>query len=219
VTSVQSDLAQTEGVDAVWDAVTATGRTLDVAGWFTTDPSRRDKIVLATKLYNPMGEGPNTRGLSALHIRKACEDSLRRLQTDHIDLYQFHHIDRATPWEEMWEAIERLVRDGKVVYVGSSNFAGWHVAAAQEAAKARQFLGLVSEQSVYNLMERTIELEVLPAARHYGIGLLPWSPLVGGLLAGALGKATAGRRSDDSVLLGHSARERQIADHRASLER
>jgi aryl-alcohol dehydrogenase-like predicted oxidoreductase len=173
---------------------------------------------LATKLYIPLTEGPNAGGLSALHIRKACEDSLRRLQTDHIDLYQFHHIDRATPWEEIWEATERLVRDGKVIYVGSSNFAGWHLAAAQEAAKARHFLGLVSEQSIYNLMERTIELEVLPAARHYGIGLLPWSPLAGGLLAGALAKASGGRRGDESALLGHSAREQRIADNRASLE-
>ena len=163
-------------------------------------------------------EGPNAGGLSALHIRKACEDSLRRLQTDHIDLYQFHHIDRTTPWEEIWEATERLVRDGKVIYVGSSNFAGWHLAAAQEAAKARHFLGLVSEQSIYNLMERTIELEVLPAARHYGIGLLPWSPLAGGLLAGALAKASGGRRGDESALLGHSAREQRIADNRTSLE-
>jgi aryl-alcohol dehydrogenase-like predicted oxidoreductase len=141
--------------------------------WFADDPSRRDKVVLATKLYIPLEDGPNTGGLSALHIRKACEDSLRRLQTDHIDLYQFHHIDRTTPWEEIWEATERLVRDGKVVYVGSSNFAGWDLAAAQETAKARHFLGLASEQSVYNLMERTVELEVLPAARHYGIGRLP----------------------------------------------
>ena len=186
--------------------------------WFAADATRRDKVVLATKLYIPLSEGPNTGGLSALHIRKACEDSLRRLQTDHIDLYQFHHIDRATPWEEIWEATERLVRDGKVIYVGSSNFAGWHLAAAQEAAKTRHFLGLVSEQSIYNLMERTIELEVLPAARHYGIGLLPWSPLAGGLLAGALAKVSGGRRGDESALLGHSAREQRIADNRSSLE-
>jgi NDP-hexose 2,3-enoyl reductase len=186
--------------------------------WFADDPSRRDKVVLATKLYIPLEDGPNTGGLSALHIRKACEDSLRRLQTDHIDLYQFHHIDRTTPWEEIWEATERLVRDGKVVYVGSSNFAGWDLAAAQETAKARHFLGLASEQSVYNLMERTVELEVLPAARHYGIGLLPWSPLAGGLLAGTAAKATAGRRGDDNAMLGHSAREKLIADNLTRLQ-
>jgi NDP-hexose C3-ketoreductase / dTDP-4-oxo-2-deoxy-alpha-D-pentos-2-ene 2,3-reductase len=166
----------------------------------------------------PLEDGPNTGGLSALHIRKACEDSLRRLQTDHIDLYQFHHIDRTTSWEEIWEASERLVSDGKVVYVGSSNFGGWDLAAAQETAKARHFFGLASEQSVYNLMERAIELEVLPAARHYGIGLLPWSPLAGGLLAGAAAKATVGRRGDDSAMLGHSAREQRIADNLSRLQ-
>jgi len=184
--------------------------------WFAAEKSRRDKVVLATKLYIPLDDSPNAGGLSALHIRRACEDSLRRLQTDHIDLYQFHHIDRTTPWEEIWEATERLVRDGKVVYVGSSNFAGWNLAAAQEAAKTRHFLGLVSEQSIYNLMERTIELEVLPAARHYGIGLLPWSPLAGGLLAGAAAKA--GRRGDESAMLGHSAREQRIADNLTRLQ-
>jgi NDP-hexose C3-ketoreductase / dTDP-4-oxo-2-deoxy-alpha-D-pentos-2-ene 2,3-reductase len=185
-----------------------------LGGWFAADPSRRDKVVLATKLYIAMEDWPNAGGLSAIHIRKACEDSLRRLQTDHIDLYQFHHVDRGTPWEEIWEATDRLVRDGKVLYVGSSNFAGWHLAAAQEAASRRHTLGLVSEQSLYNLMERTIELEVLPAARHYGIGLLPWSPLAGGLLAGAA--KDAGRRTEGSAVLAHSARERRIA---ANLER
>jgi NDP-hexose 2,3-enoyl reductase len=179
--------------------------------WFADEPSRRDKIVLATKLYIPLEDRPNSGGLSALHIRKACEDSLRRLRTDHIDLYQFHHIDRTTPWEEIWQATERLVSDGKVVYVGSSNFAGWNLAMAQETAMARHFLGLVSEQSLYNLLERTIELEVLPAARHYGIGLLPWSPLAGGLLAGT--PAESGRRGDRSAMLGHSAREQRIADN------
>jgi NDP-hexose C3-ketoreductase / dTDP-4-oxo-2-deoxy-alpha-D-pentos-2-ene 2,3-reductase len=197
----------------------ADGASEEILGrWFTADAARRDKVVLATKLYIKTGDWRNFGGLSALHIRKACEDSLRRLKTDHIDLYQFHHIDRDTPWDEIWEAIERLVRDGKVVYVGSSNFAGLHLAAAQEAAKARHFLGLVSEQSLYNLMERTIELEVLPAARHYGIGLLPWSPLAGGLLAGAAAKAAKGRRSDDSALLGHSAREQRIIDNLAALQ-
>jgi NDP-hexose C3-ketoreductase / dTDP-4-oxo-2-deoxy-alpha-D-pentos-2-ene 2,3-reductase len=186
--------------------------------WFAGDTSRRDKVVLATKLYVPMSDWPNARGLSALHIRKACEDSLRRLQTDHIDLYQFHHVDRATPWEEIWEATDRLVRDGKVVYVGSSNFAGWHLAAAQEAANRRHTLGLVSEQSLYNLMERTVELEVLPAARHYGIGVLPWSPLAGGLLAGAAAGAAAGRRGDDSALLAHSTREQRIAANLTRLQ-
>ncbi|HRW50017.1 MAG TPA: aldo/keto reductase, partial [Caldilinea sp.] len=156
---------------------------------------RRDRVVLATKVYGNMGPGVNERGLSAYHIRKACEDSLRRLQTDHIDLYQMHHIERTTPWEEIWQAMEQLVREGKVLYVGSSNFAGWDIATAQSAAAARHFMGLVSEQSLYNLAARTIELEVIPACRHYGVGLIPWSPLAGGLLGGALRKATEGRRA------------------------
>ncbi len=145
-----------------------------------------------------MGTGPNDRRLSAYHIRRACEDSLRRLQADHIDLYQMHHIGRRTPWEEIWQAMELLVQQGKVIYVGSSNFAGWDIATAQCAAASRHFMGLVSEQSLYNLAGRTVELEVIPACRHYGLGLIPWSPLGGGLLGGALRKMTEGRRADKS---------------------
>src|SRR5204862_5417025 len=115
----------------------------------------------ATKVYQPMGPGPNDRRLSAYHIRKACEESLRRLQTDHLDLYQMHHIDRQTPWEEIWQAMEQLVQQGKVIYVGSSNFAGWHIVQANEAAARRHFLGLVSEQSQYNLHARMCALAVL----------------------------------------------------------
>ena len=137
----------------------------------------RDDIVLATKVYQPMGLGPNDRRLSAYHIRRACEASLRRLQTDHIDLYQMHHVDRATPWEEIWQAMEQLVREGKISYVGSSNFAAWDVALAQSAASARHFLGLTSEQSLYNLAIRAVEMELIPALRHLGIGLIPYSPL------------------------------------------
>ena len=125
---------------------------------------RRDEIVLATKVYQPMGLGPNDRRLSAYHIRRACEASLRRLQVDHIDLYQMHHVDRATPWEEIWQAMEQLVREGKISYVGSSNFAGWDVALAQSVAAQRHFLGLTSEQSLYNLAVRTVEMELIPAA-------------------------------------------------------
>lgn len=144
-----------------------------VGRWLAQGGGRREQIILATKVYGPMGDGPNERRLSAYHIRRACEDSLRRLQTDHIDLYQMHHIDRETPWEEIWQAMEQLVREGKILYVGSSNFAGWHIAQAQAAASARQFMGLVSEQSLYNLSARMIELEVIPACRAYGLGLLP----------------------------------------------
>jgi aryl-alcohol dehydrogenase-like predicted oxidoreductase len=166
-----------------------------IGRWLAQRGGRRARIVLATKLYQPMGTGPNDKYLSAYKIRRAAEDSLRRLQTDHIDLYQMHHVDRSTPWEEIWQAMEQLVREGKVIYVGSSNFAGWQIATAQNAAASRNFLGLVSEQSLYNLTARTIELEVIPALRHYGIGLIPWSPLGGGLLGGVLKKIEGGRRT------------------------
>ena len=171
----------------------------------------RDNIVLATKVHQPMGLGPNDRRLSAYHIRRACEASLRRLQTDHIDLYQMHHVDRATPWEEIWQAMEQLVREGKISYVGSSNFAAWDVALAQSAASARHFLGLTSEQSLYNLAIRATEMELIPALRTLGIGLIPYSPLHLGLLAGQLQAATEGRISDDSTL-------QRIEAHRDQLE-
>ena len=179
---------------------TGEGVTEKIIGrWLAQGGARRDKIVLATKVYGKMGEGPNERRLSAYHIRKACEDSLGRLQTDHIDLYQMHHIDRSTPWEEVWQAMEQLVREGKVLYVGSSNFAGWHIAQAQAAAGRRNFLGLVSEQSLYNLRDRMIELEVIPACQEYGLGLIPWSPLAGGMIAGVLKKIEEGRRASERV--------------------
>jgi aryl-alcohol dehydrogenase-like predicted oxidoreductase len=118
------------------------------------------------------------------------------MQTDHIDLYQMHHIDRSTPWDEIWQAMEVLVQQGKVIYVGSSNFAGWQIARAQETARERRFLGLVSEQSLYNLKDRIVELEVLPACKAYGLGVIPWSPLAGGLLGGVLQKIQEGRRAE-----------------------
>jgi aryl-alcohol dehydrogenase-like predicted oxidoreductase len=175
------------------------GLTETIIGNWLAQGGRREQIVLATKVYNRMGDGPNDRGLSAYHIRQACEDSLRRMQTDHIDLYQMHHVERTTPWEEIWQAMEQLVREGKVLYVGSSNFAGWHIAKAQAAAKERNFMGLVAEQSLYNLAARTVELEVLPAAADYGLGVIPWSPLAGGFLAGALQKAKEGRRASEHM--------------------
>src|SRR5262245_3533729 len=172
------------------------GTTEEIVGnWFAKGGGRREKVVIATKVFGPMTEWPNDGGLSARHIRDACHASLRRLQTDHIDLYQMHHVDRAAPWEEIWQAMETLVEQGKVVYVGSSNFAGWHIAQANEAARQRHFLGLVSEQSLYNLMARTVELEVLPACRGYGLGVIPWSPLAGGLLGGH-GNGDVGRRKN-----------------------
>jgi NDP-hexose C3-ketoreductase / dTDP-4-oxo-2-deoxy-alpha-D-pentos-2-ene 2,3-reductase len=171
-----------------------------IGRWLSQGKGRREEIVLATKVYGRMGDGPNDRRLSAYHIRRACEESLRRLQTDHIDLYQMHHIDLDTPWEEIWQAMEQLVREGKIIYVGSSNFAGWQIATANRTASERHFLGLVSEQSIYSLQNRAIELEVIPACRAYGLGLLPWSPLAGGLLGGGAGKAKKGRRADSESL-------------------
>jgi aryl-alcohol dehydrogenase-like predicted oxidoreductase len=176
------------------------GTTEEIIGrWFAQGGGRREKTVLATKLYGAMGDWPNHGRLSALHIRRACEDSLRRLQTDYIDLYQMHHIDRETPWEEIWQAMEQLVREGKVLYVGSSNFAGWHIVQANSIARERHFMGLVSEQSLYNLTARTVELEVLPACQAFGVGVIPWSPLGGGLLGGVLEKTEGGRRSEERM--------------------
>jgi aryl-alcohol dehydrogenase-like predicted oxidoreductase len=182
-----------------------------IGRWFALGGNRREKVVLATKVYGQMSKWPNDSRLSAYHIRRACEESLRRLQTDHIDLYQMHHIYREAPWEEIWQAMETLVQQGKVIYVGSSNFAGWHIAQAQGLATSRHFLGLVSEQSLYNLKDRTIELEVIPACRAYGLGLLPWSPLSGGLLGGALKKIKDGRRAEPE-------RQKEIAAHRPQLK-
>ena len=150
--------------------------------------------MLATKLYGDMGDWPNDGKLSALNIRRACDASLQRLQTDHIDLYQMHHVDRETPWDEIWQAMDVLVQQGKILYVGSSNFAGWHIAQAHEAAAPPPLVGLVSEQSIYNLLTREVELEVLPAAQAYGLGVIPWSPLHGGLLGGVLRKEREGSR-------------------------
>jgi aryl-alcohol dehydrogenase-like predicted oxidoreductase len=179
---------------------TGEGITEQIIGrWLAKGNRRRDQIVLATKVYGKMGEGPNDRRLSAYHIRKACEDSLRRLNTDHIDLYQMHHVDRETPWEEIWQAMEILQVQGKIIYVGSSNFAGWQLVQAQFTAHERNMMGLVSEQSVYNLSQRMVELEVIPACRSLGIGLIPYSPLAGGMLGGVLEEEAKGRRTSDRI--------------------
>jgi NDP-hexose 2,3-enoyl reductase len=188
------DYAQERGVNLIDTANTYgwrvyKGHTEEVIGrWLAKSPARREQVVLATKVGDPMGEGQNDHGLSARNIVAACEASLRRLGTDWIDLYQMHHIDRAVAWEEIWQAMDLLVAQGKVRYVGSSNFAGWDIASAQAAAQRRNTLGLVSEQCVYNLITRYPELEIMPAAQSYGLGLLVWSPLHGGLLGGVLRK-------------------------------
>ncbi|MGK5733222.1 aldo/keto reductase [Streptomyces sp. URMC 124] len=173
------------------------GRTEEIIGtWFAKGGGRREKVVIGTKVFGNMGpdgaDWPNHDRLSAVNIRRAVEGSLKRLQTDHIDLYQFHHVDRATPWEEIWQAVDVLVQQGKVVYAGSSNHAGWHIAQANETARRRGTLGLVSEQCLYNLAERRAEMEVIPAAQAYGLGVIPWSPLHGGLLGGVIRKEKEG---------------------------
>ncbi len=179
---------------------TGEGVTEQIIGrWLAQGGGRRERIILATKVYGRMGDWPNERGLSAYHIRRACDESLRRLHTDHIDLYQMHHIDRDVPWDEVWQAMEQLVAAGKVLYVGSSNFAGWHITQANCAAAQRHLMGVVSEQSLYNLNARTIELEVIPACAALGVGLIPWSPLSGGLLGGILQKITQGRRASERI--------------------
>ena len=165
-----------------------------IGRWFARGEGRRDKTVIATKLYGSMSDWPNDTFLSARNIRRACDASLKRLQTDHIDLYQMHHVDRSTPWDEIWEAFEVLRSQGKVLYFGSSNHAGWHIVKAMETARRRGQTGLVSEQSIYNLLKREVELEVLPACEDYGIGVIPWSPLHGGLLGGIIRKTEEGKR-------------------------
>ena len=184
------------------------GYTEEIIGrWLAQGGGRRDAVVLATKVYNPVERKANIRevnsdgrSLSAYKIRKHCEGSLKRLQTDWIDLYQMHHVDHECPWYEIWQGFDSLVKQGKVVYVGSSNFAGWDIATACQEASKRNMMGLVSEQSIYHLDNRMTELEVIPACRHYGLGLIPWSPLGGGLLGGALEKAESGRRTDTKFL-------------------
>ncbi|MFD9910185.1 aldo/keto reductase [Streptomyces sp. NPDC059063] len=203
------------------------GRTEEIIGtWFAQGGDRRDKTVLATKVYGNMAphDGapwPNHDKLSALNIRRSVEASLRRLQTDHIDVYQFHHIDRDTPFEEIWQAVDVLVQQGKILYAGSSNFPGYKIAQANERAARRGSYGLVSEQCLYNLAERRAELEVIPAAQDYGLGVIPWSPLHGGLLGGMLkkevtgGRRAAGRAADalaDDVVRGRVRRYEDLLD-------
>ena len=194
------------------------GATEEIIGeWFAQGGGRRDAVVLATKVFNPVSRAeylpePNRdiRSLSAYKIVKHCEGSLQRLRTDRIDIYQMHHVDRDCPWSETWTAFGSLIGQGKVVYIGSSNFAGWDIATACQEADKRNMLGLVSEQSIYHLDNRAIELEVIPACRHYGLGLIPWSPLAGGLLGGALEKVATGRRSNPDMIARVEAKRPQL---------
>ncbi|MEV6380395.1 aldo/keto reductase [Streptomyces sp. NPDC051773] len=184
------------------------GRTEEIIGtWFAKGGGRRDKVVLATKVYGNMGADdaawPNHDKLSAVNIRRAVDASLKRLRTDHIDVYQFHHIDRDTPFDEIWQAVDVLIQQGKILYVGSSNFPGYKIAQANETAARRGgTIGLVSEQCLYNLYERRAEMEVIPAAQEYGLGIIPWSPLHGGALGGVLKKEIKGGRRDEGRAAG-----------------
>ncbi len=188
------------------------GTTESILGrWLAEDSSRRDRLILATKVHEPMSDDINDRGLSARHIQMACDASLKRLGVEHIDLYQMHHIDRSAPIEEIWQAMDRLITQGKITYVGSSNFPGWAIARANEKAIANQWLGLVAEQSLYNLIERRVEMEVLPACRNYGLGLIPWSPLAGGLLAGTTNEGD-GRRQSDVITTARQKHASQLID-------
>jgi aryl-alcohol dehydrogenase-like predicted oxidoreductase len=176
------------------------GVTEQIIGHWLAQGGRREQIVLATKVYGEMGKGINDQHLSAYHIRKSCDDSLRRLQTDHIDLYQMHHVDRNTPWEEIWQALEQLIQAGKILYVGSSNFAGWDIVHANCIAEKRNLFGIVSEQSKYNLLTRHIERELIPVCKEFGVGIICWSPLDSGTLSGVLKTGKIGiRRSEDYV--------------------
>ena len=175
--------------------------------WLAQGDGRRDAVVIATKVYSAylrdrLRPEPNrqSRGIGAVKIHRQAEGSLRRLQTDVIDLYQMHHIDENCPWAETWQAFDTLRAQGKAIYIGSSNFGGWHIATACQEAERRGLLGLASEQSRYNLSVREPELEVIPACRHYGLGLLPWSPVAGGLLAGAIEPRDGVRRKESGAL-------------------
>lgn len=191
------------------------GKSEEIVGKWLAQNDYRDQIVLSSKLYQPMGTGPNDRGLSAYHIKRACEASLKRLQTDHIDLYQMHHVDRTTPWEEIWQGMEKLINEDKISYVGSSNFAGWDIATAQNTANNRNLLGIVSEQSLYNLSNRAIESEVIPALRYYNIGLIPWSPIGMGLLGGDFDQSQEGRRLSGQLESGFKQHKEQLEQYKA----
>jgi aryl-alcohol dehydrogenase-like predicted oxidoreductase len=176
---------------------------LVIGRWLGDALGRRQQVVLATKVYGATGDGANDSGLSARHIRLACEESLRRLRTDWIDIYMLHHVDLTVRWEETLEALGRLIDQGKILYIGTSNFAAWQLTTLHLISCEREMLGLISEQSPYSLAERRVEFEVLPACRHYGIGFLAYSPLAEGFLGGPEG----GLRRDEGATAERRRRE------------
>src|SRR5215218_1418025 len=191
----QVDMCLDAGVNLVDTAdVYSAGLSEEIVG--KTLKGRRDRMLLATKARMPMGAGPNDAGLSRHHLIRSCEASLRRLGTDHIDLYQVHEWDGATPLEETLDALDQLVRSGKVRYIGCSNYAGWHVMKALGVSERRGLQRFVSQQIYYSLQSRDAEYEIIPAAIDQGVGILVWSPLAGGLLSG---KYRRDRRGPDGA--------------------
>ena len=160
------------------------GESERIIGKALAENGQRDAVIIATKVHYPTGPGPNDRGNSRLHIMKACEDSLRRLQTDHIDLYQLHRPEFETPIDETLAALTDLVRQGKVRYIGSSTAPAWKVMEALMTSELKGYVRFVSEQPPYNLLDRRIENELVPMCQAYGLGLICWSPLAMGMLAG-----------------------------------
>jgi aryl-alcohol dehydrogenase-like predicted oxidoreductase len=160
------------------------GESEKIVGRALKENGRRDEVVLATKVYGGMGDGPNDGGVSRYHIIQSCEDSLRRLQTDHIDLYQLHRPGLTVPQDETLRAFDDLVKAGKVRYIGCSTHPAWMVMEALAISERYNLARYISEQPPYNLLDRRIENELVPFAQKYGLGLLPWSPLAGGILAG-----------------------------------
>src|SRR5580700_1199894 len=165
--------------------VYSTGVSEEITGRWLAEMGSRDDIVLATKVNGPMGPGPNQRGLSRKHILEACDNSLRRLSTDYIDLYQIHRWDFSTPIEETLEALDSLVRAGKVRYLGASSMAAWQFSKALHLAKEHGWHRFVAMQNFYNLLYREEEREMIALCVDAGVGVVPWSPLAGGALARA----------------------------------
>jgi aryl-alcohol dehydrogenase-like predicted oxidoreductase len=178
-----------------------------IGNWLLAN-QKRDKVLIATKVFYPTGAGVNDRGLSRHHLIRACEESLRRLQTDHIDLYQTHRPDMETPLDETLHALDDLVRQGKVRYIGSSTAPAWHVLEGVLTSQLKGYAGFVSEQSPYNLLDRRIENELVPMCQQHGLALLTWSPLAMGMLAGRYQSADVPPAESRAVLRGGIYAER-----------
>ncbi len=178
----------TANIYSSWAPASHAGKTEEILGRWMTDRRNRDRLVVATKVRGRMWDGANGEGLSRAHIIRACEDSLKRLQTDWIDLYQCHWADISTPIDETVRALDDLVRQGKVRYVGASNYPAWRLMEAMWAADRHRAPQFVSYQPEWNLMERKLfEYEAGPLCRHHGLGVIPYSPLAGGFLTGKYG--------------------------------